>query len=325
MSATNFTATLVSNSTDTQVLLVGAKEMVDVLLGWGEISEVSPSGKVVKSVNIIDGNWTRVITADETAITVEYDSGPLKNDKKLRAVSDVRIVLLTVITFGAQEQSDLIKFSVNITGAWGFLDESNTLEVGFVVKSPVRTRKECDTSQNWKSTESTESSETFLVYLANDTATKLKFIKSSIIDQQPVPVKIKDPVFFANMSGWTTTIVYPSFKESLHYDPSFGLLLGYSNGHCNPLLSWILPVSFIGGAAAIIAIFLVLSYIPLTRKYIVGSKAYQIHSVRSEIKRDYKLEKQNERLQPAEQQPLPQSEPTMHLKIITNEEDLEEL
>lgn len=263
-------------------------------LGWGTIKEVTPSGKTIKGVDPINGNWTRVIIANDTTISVEYQSGELIGSVWPDPM--LRIVLITEISFiddgQNKSQASFIKFSVHITGDWGFAQPDNDLHVDFSVEAPVRTRSKCDTDEHWTVSSDTATSKTYRVFLANDTATSLSFLKHCIINngtEQSVK-KISDPVLHSGNTGWTTTVVFPSFTSSLFYDPSFALLLGYSNEYCDPLLAWILPVSFIAGAAALIVLLVALMFFPPTAKLFMGSRSYQIQQVRAEIKFDVKAE-----------------------------------
>lgn len=327
-SGSNITVTLIPNSTSTQVHLNSPRQTLEVTLGWGVISEVTREGQVVKSVDPISANWTRVITVNTSTITVEYIStefvGPMWPDPNLR------IQLITQISFNSQQNlsqndTELIKFSVDITGVWGFSDDSNQLHVEFTVKAPVRQRKTCDVQQSWEVASDTPTAETFRVFLANDTATTLTFLKDCILDDEQKRTDISDPSVFSDMSGWTVTVVFPSFLDRMYYDPSFALLLGYSDENCDPLLSWILPVAFVAGAAVAIFIFVVLIYFPPTSRYLVGARTHHIQNIRNDIKRDKKLESQGQM-----SVNIPRTNNVVHLadddfKVVTYEEDLENL
>lgn len=341
-SPANVTVALVPNSTNTQVTLTSSKRTLDVSLGWGLISEISSAGKRIKTVDPNNGNWTRTITANDTMIIAEY-----RSDELAGFDSSVRIVLLTQITFASssvnessaqqklqkhtkaatnttEQQGSFIKFSVHITGDWGFQNAKNKLKVDFTVDAAVRKRKTCDTTQSWELASNTESAKTFRVFLANDTATTLGFLKDCTADGTQRVVSISDPDFKEDMSGWTTTVVFPSFVEDLYYDPSFALLLGYTDSNCDPLLSWILPVAFIGAAAVCIVLIVALLYYPPTARFLIGRRAFQIQSVRGEIKRDYKMESQSQSIAESAL-PVREASQPKELKIITNEEELEEL
>jgi hypothetical protein len=91
-------------------------------------------------------------------------------------------------------------------------------------------------------------------------------------------------MFFNNDTAVNVTVRFPTFKMSLVYDPNFAVLLGYTgSGSCDPLLTWILPASFLGGAAAIILVVLALSYLPVVRPVILGAEGTRVHNLREFI------------------------------------------
>lgn len=173
------------------------------------------------------------------------------------------------------------KLSLFIEGNWNFTDPVNVLEVEYMLSGSFQDFTTCGELQPYRMTSDTTKN---IYYFATDNnAVNLDLLRDCTADNVTRTVLAQQPIVFNNHSAVNITLTFPSFRESLAYDPNFALLLGFTSGSwtpCNALFGWILPVAFIGGAVVVVLVVVVLSYSKHIRPIILGTEGTRIQALR---------------------------------------------
>ena len=221
---------------------------------------MTPDGQLIKSVDPVAENWLRLIELNDTTAVITYSTvetrPPWHQDKP------VAIALTTALGLQAGETTLAnAEFSLSIDGDWKFDDPTNTLDVDLIVRGVFHDFDDCGKTRQYRVQHGSEQD---VYHFGSDasTAASVTIVRQCLADSVTREVGTRTPVFFDNNTAVNITMRFPSFNSSLYYDPNFALLLGFTGSRsCNSLLAWILPASFIAGAAAIILLVIVSSFI----------------------------------------------------------------
>ena len=268
---------------------------------WGEMREVDPkTNRVVKSLHLSKLNWIRTINTSLAVVHAEFTTA-LHKDKYpfwpgivLNLTIDIAFVRAGgEYTLNGSENLTLAtpatKFSIGIEGNWNFSKSQNQLHLDWMVESQQKLVSDTTSSSsscNNSAVQLIQSDDAYTVSYFTVNGTKVELSLSSLcaldrlIDPALVKIRTNDII---NNTLINVTLIFPSFRNSLEYDPSLAMLIGSmsGSGSCSSVLDWILPVSFIAAAIVVCIIFIiaVLYYTPFTILFL-GSEGYRIQMLR---------------------------------------------
>lgn len=280
----NSTWEVVENSTSVQLNVSTSNNTLSFQVGWGAVREVTSKGKLVKAVDPVAENWRRTIEQNATTIVVTYSVTETRSPWQ---DSPIKISLSTVL--GLHNDSETVataKFSLSVDGDWKFEQSSNILEADFVVQAALESIQDCGKNQKYQ-LDSSSVQDVYHFGSTGSTAVSLGILRSCVADGVQRSTSTLTPVFNDNNTAVNVTIRFPSFNSSLYYDPNFALLLGFTGSSCNQLLTWILPAAFLGGAAVIIVLVIMASYLPIVQPLILGPEGSRIHNLREFVSNNH--------------------------------------
>ena len=257
-SSDNSTSTIiwvvVENTTNVQLTVTTSNNSTaqTYQVGWGSIREVTSEGKVVKFLDPVAENWPRSIEANDTTVVITYSVNETRPPWQHQPIS---VALTTVLTLQNNSKSvAAAKFSLSIDGDWQFSKTSNKLEADFTMHASFRDIESCGKSTKYR-LESNDKEEMYHFGSDQSNAVVLTILRGCVADGVHQDTSTLPPMFFNNDTAVNVTVRFPTFKMSLVYDPDFAVLLGYTGSwSCDPLLTWILLASFLGGAPIIIVV-----------------------------------------------------------------------
>lgn len=269
--------TLPSNATLAVLNVSDAAVSLVFELGWGRICEVRGDGSTVKCVDPVRDGWSRTTFANASYLSTLYQS----NNSQFFGLGPPFSAELSTFIF-LNDTSPLAKFSLAVEG-WPFARPSNRLRADFFAAADFTAQVKCGQAENYEVTVGADEL-SYRFYTRNRTAMSLGLLRYCFADSQRRSVDIDEPVFSTD-GVVTLSLYFSSFESSLDYDPNFALLLGFSApSSCGALLSWVLPASFLAGAAVFVALFIALSYITPVQRLIFGSEGFRVKTLRQFIK-----------------------------------------
>lgn len=255
-----YTWEVIGNSTTVRVnATLGNDTSVSFGIDWGSIREMTPQGKLIKSVNPVTENWLRSIEKNSTTAVIVFSTVETRPPWQ-----DQPVAIALTVTLGLQARSKSLtnaKFSLSVDGDWKFEDPKNTLDVDLIVRGAFHNMSHCGKTRQFRIHQNSEDT-VYRFGADSSTGTSVSILRNCVADSVTRTVSSGSPVVFDNNTAVNITIRFPSFKSSLYYDPNFALLLGFTGDwSCDPLLTWILPAAFLGGAALIV-LLVILIYRP---------------------------------------------------------------